>query len=463
MLNETTKILYFIRGNWYNKFGLLATTILALVLLKLLFGSAFQEALPPWSWPVPYLIFFGLIFLCWIRSRVCYPKNKKNRIGILIGIYTENQRDEIRIKNDFIRGMKNLISSRSLGHIFNIVVPNNYQSHKIETGEQALDISNKTRSHFVVCGEFKKRQFAGRSMCVLNLRLLVRHTPIKDLAVRTQFRQEFGRIFPKGIRFPERDELPGFELTTSIIHEAVMYLLGKAALFSGDVFLSLELHKDLYQRIRQETLAEKVKQLKIIEDTLPKLLGREYTLAAHLYYISEQNRDMAKVKECCQMAIKYSPEIYNAHLLLAICFFLEKKPDLASQEVKKAKKIAPRDVAVRYSEAFLYFYGRNFTKGETAYKKAVRESVAPQTLFPVESFIADLIERELDKTYFYYPLGLINYRVKEDYILATDYFQKFIQSCEDDLALAKLVEKAKMFLKEIAAKKRAQESDTSNT
>lgn len=462
MLNDITKILYFIRSNWYNKFGLIATSILGLVLLRLIFDSYLQTVFPPLFFWVPYLFLFGVILLFWTCSRVCYPKNKKDKIGILIGIYTENQRDEIQIKNDFIREMKTLITSRSLGRLFNIIVLNNYQSQKVDTPEQALEISNKTKTHFVISGDFKKRQLAGQSMCVLNLRSLVRHAPITDLAVRTQFRGEFGRIFPSGFRFPERDELPGFELTTNITHEAVIYLLGRAALLSGDVFLSLQLHNSLYERIRKEILTYKIQQLKIIKGNLPKLLGHEYTLAAYLHYVSKQHRDMGKVKEYSQIAIKYDPRICNAHLLLAIYFFLEKKLYESSQEIKKAKRIAPRDGAVLYSQAFLYFYDRNFPRGEIAYKKAVNTSVAPETLFQVESFITDVLDREPDKAYLYYPLGLINYKAKGDYTLATDYFQKFTQSCRDDPALTKLVEKTEMFLKEIAAKRKAEENEKSN-
>lgn len=453
MLNEIARILYFIRSNWYNKSGLLVTTILALVLLKSLFGSTLERFIPSQFWCLPYLSLSGIIILCWVSSRSYYPTNKKNKVGILIAIHTENERDEIQIKNDFIKDTKNLISSRSLDSIFNTIVLNNYKSERVQTSQQAIQISDKTKSHFIIWGIFKKRQHRGHSTCVFNLQALVRHAPIKDLATRTKFAREFNEIFPRQIRFPDKEELLGFELTTSIIHEASVYLIGIATLISRDPLLSLELHSYLYERIKKETLIEKISQLKIIKQRLPKLLAQEHLHLAEYYYTSRQNKDMNKVKEHSQAALKYNREAYNGHLFLAIYYFFQKKPRLASEEVKKAKRIAPRNGAVRYSEAFLYFYSRNFRKADIAYRKALRTSTPSQTLLQVESFITDVLEQEPDKTYLHYPLGLINYRVKDDYVLAAESFQKFVELCKDDLDLAEQIRKAKIFLKELASKK----------
>jgi len=291
----------------------------------------------------------------------------------------------------------------------------------------------------------------------------VKHRPIKNLRTRTQFAKEFNQIFPTKIRFPQDQELQGFELTTSVIHEAVMYLSGIAALISGDLLLSLKLHNDLYGTIRNEAVVHKIEQLKIIKQRLPGLLAQEYTLAARFYYVSKRNRDMNKVKEYSQKAIQYNPQICNAHLSLAVCFFFEKNLPLALREVKKAKKILPRDGAVRYSEAFLYFYNCNFSKAEIAYKKALKTSTPSPTILEVELFITDVLEQEPDKTYLHYPLGLINYRVKEDYTLAIEYFEKFVDSCKDDPDLADQIRKARIFLRELQSKKQSEQKKKPST
>lgn len=118
MLNGTTKILYLIRSNWYNKFGLLVAIILALVLLRSIFGSLLGKYQ---FWFLPYLFLPLTIILCWACSRSYYPRNKKNKLGIVIAVHTENERDEIQIKNDFIKDTKDLILSRSLGSIFLLI------------------------------------------------------------------------------------------------------------------------------------------------------------------------------------------------------------------------------------------------------------------------------------------------------------------------------------------------------
>jgi len=448
MIKEIVTAWYFLKTNWYNKSGLIMGLFFVLIIYKYLLSNLF--ALPTQFQFMPYVLLSIFILIGWLYSRNYYPKTSKSKVGILIAIHTENERDETQIKNDFIYQMKRIVLSHFSNRIFQLLALNNYLSGKIENQKDARRISQKSRAYFCIWGIFKKRQHHGQITCVLGLQSLVRHKPIKNIKVKNQFSKEFNQIFPTKIQFSEQEELLGFELTVDIIQEAVVYLCGIAALISGDIFLSLKLHDNLLANIQKEKLPEKIKGLRLIKDRLPKLLAQEYSLVAQFYYVSKKNRDLQKVKEYSQKSIKKNPNNYSPHLLLAICYFFEKKNiQLALREVLKTKKIAPRDGAMRYSEAFLYFYDGHFPKGELAYKKALKTNTPPSTILEVETFITDIIEQEPDKAYFYYPLGLINYIIKQDYILAEEYFQKFVSEYENNPNLKEQIRKARVYLKEL--------------
>lgn len=72
--------------------------------------------------------FSALLGLC---SREHLPKDKKRKIGISIAIYTETERDEIRIKSDFISEFKSAILSQFRERIFQILILNNHRSQKV--------------------------------------------------------------------------------------------------------------------------------------------------------------------------------------------------------------------------------------------------------------------------------------------------------------------------------------------
>lgn len=452
MMQELGTLLHLLKNKWYDRVGLAAAETLGiLVLTAMLPNLGLEYVLPRKLWFVAYVLLSAIILCSWLFSRNYLPKNRKSKIGMTIAIYAETERDEIRIKSDFVRALESAISSQFPERIFRILILNNYRSQRARTKDDAVQISNRTRSHFVIWGNFRRRQHHGRSIYALNLYCLVRHRPI-PLDRSNKLSREFTKLFPPKNVFPETEELEGFEITTDMFREATIYMVGVAALISGNISLSLKLHERLYSTVRGERQPERIAHLRLLKSRLRDVLAEEYTLAARFHYESKEYRDLGKVEDYAQAARDMDPRTCLPHLLLAICYFYKKSVPLALREVLRAKKIAPRDGGVLYSEAFIYYYSRRYEKAETAYRKAIRTQTPSRTIVEVELFITDLIERETDRTDFCYPLGLINYFAKEDCVLASDYFRRFVDGYSSDPGLIAQVRNARIYINELQSK-----------
>ena len=451
-MQEISILLNLLKNKWYDRRGLVVAEILGMLMLAAVLPNFGIECiLPRRYWFTLYLLLLGVILIPWLCSRKHLPKNKRGKIGITIAIYSETQKEEMRIKGDFIREFRSAVVSRFSEGLFQVLVLNNYRSQEVQTRNDVSQISNKTRSHCVIWGSFKRRQHHGHLTCILNLHCLVRHRPI-PLGHSNQLSKEFTKLFPPKILFPVANELAGFEVTTDMLQEATIYIVGVAALVSGDISLSLKLHEHLYETIRNERHPERIVHFNLLKSRLRGRLAEEYILAARFHYESKDYLDLAKVKDYARKSRDMNFGNCISHLLLAICSFYEKDIPGSLKEVLLAKKIAPRDCAVLYSEAFIYYYSRKYWKADKTYGKAIKTQTPPPTVLQTELFITDLIERESDRTDFYYPLGLINCHVKEDHELATNYFKRFVDEYRNHPDLTEQVKKARIHLNELQSK-----------
>lgn len=61
---------------------------------------------------------YGIILLLWIwywtHYKFCLPRNKKNRVGLVIGIFAESNHEEKRLKADFISQLQKIFMTKVL-------------------------------------------------------------------------------------------------------------------------------------------------------------------------------------------------------------------------------------------------------------------------------------------------------------------------------------------------------------
>ncbi len=119
------------------------------------------------------LIIYGSILIIWTIIWFCIvyylPKNNTKKIGILIAISTENDKQKLRIKKDFVGGIGELINKHNLSHLFNTINLSEYKAEKVgqiltnyltKKSEIFSKINDKTdielKKEFKKVKEFKK-------------------------------------------------------------------------------------------------------------------------------------------------------------------------------------------------------------------------------------------------------------------------------------------------------------------
>jgi hypothetical protein len=73
---------------------------------------------------------------------------------------------------------------------------------------------------------------------------MVRHHPIKE-EIQKQFSDEFRELLPGLMAVPTEDDLFSFEVRAAYIADVAKYIIGVAAMYSGDLEYARSLFEDL--------------------------------------------------------------------------------------------------------------------------------------------------------------------------------------------------------------------------
>jgi len=285
--------------------------------------------------------------LYWTHYTFCLPKNKKNKIGLIVGIFAESNHEEKRLKADLIAQLQKSIVEQGFDSIMNIIVLKNHVSEKIKTAKDINKIHDKVRGHFYLYGKVKRRK-DGQNTYFLDLDGMVVHKPI-DIAISSVLSQDFIAILPKQVSFFEAIEFKGFQFTANIVYLAVKYITGVAAYLSGDPHLAIKLHEGLRDELNNfRPLPPNIQK---IRDKSVLLLSDEQLLVARSFYFKN---DMVNADAWLKKCFETNPNNYGGFLLKAIIEFqINSDPKSALQSIKSAKKYAKATSEWRYSEAFI--------------------------------------------------------------------------------------------------------------
>jgi hypothetical protein len=121
---------------------------------------------------------------------------------------------------------------------------------------------------------------------------------------------------------------------------------------------------------------------------------------------------------------------------------------LAMKEILHAK--SKSNPAYLLSRAFIYAYKGSIDKADKIYEEILSPQYNSDTIniLQIEIFIQNVLHEEPNKTELYYCLGLINFKIKEDYKLAIKNFNKFVINVEGKIESSNpiLIEKAKSYI-----------------
>ena len=230
------------------------------------------------------------------------------------------------------------------------------------------------------------------------------------------------------------DNVFGCEFAATHIDAAARYVIGTAAALSNDFPYAEELLLDSEKRLKQYSgqaagtpiaaLLSKV-QTRIVQ------LYQEWVRRLMLHYNQHpETRDLMQAEEIAGRIKRYEPNNYTARLSAAYCAFVLRR-DLSQARAEISACREHRDGAWMYSDAFIRAYDGDLQGAYDSYKGAFAAPLAnPAMPVECEEFIQVVLEKEPERYWLYYCLGLINYRAKHDLQAARNDFRAFLAKAD---------------------------------
>jgi hypothetical protein len=440
----------FLQKHWEQRrtlFILLILTFIGGITLAYNFElSHAQEAI---AWEEIALIVFVMVCLTvvWHVSRKP-TKTEKGKFGIVIAIKCEAQKENQRLKLDFINALGDVIR-RGNHQNFHVFELSEYHSGKITSAGDAARYLTITNANLILYGDCRIRSHQGQPTYVLSIRESVRHALI-PVEISQRLGQDMGSIFPQQALIPESHEVVGFMVARDLVGLAARYTLGYACLLSQDTATAFDLHHNLWLELKPlvETDANLLPSHKVMLNRLPALIIEEGLLLTKDLYIDKPHSYLEQMKRHLDVVQEMEPGNYHAHLIRAIYHFLNSRDiNKAEQSIKNAEN--ERDSAWQYSAAFLAAYKGDLEKAHKIYKRAFKGLVNPEVPLDVEIFIREVLTEEPDKIQLWYCLGMVNYFYKNDLLVARSDFSRFLGLATRTGKFSTSVEFAQKYLQEI--------------
>jgi len=412
------------------------------------------------TFPLRLLLVYGVLAIIWLVAWLILhfnlPSNKQKKIGIILCIDAENEKQKTRIKKDFIENLRKELNEHGLLDLFYVVVLkdyqaeraikilNNYNQKKDSLRRNEIDVTTlkkapkevkkwkafnkKVQCHFYIWGSIRKR-YDVEQKYFIETNALVRHVPV-GFSISDEIKKNFKDIYGRVISFDEKIEYVGFKLTADIIYLSARYIIGIASLYSYDPFTALKLHGGLKEEIKSK-FTPLPPNLVNVSNNLNYLLSREYYLIASIKYRVQKNIQDAIT--FIEKSLSMHPKYYPSLIMKAVLFFsLNRDVTETMSLLIEAKKYAENDYTWQYNIAFINMYTDEFEKGLRQYKKLFASSFKDEEKIVDEciTFNNQLFIQEPDKKQTLFICGLLYYKKKDNYPPALEFFEKFENECE---------------------------------
>ncbi len=381
-----------------------------------------------------------LLTICWFSHRKL-KRFKKSEIGVVLGFVTENDDQKKLLQADFIDNLTKLLR-RSENHNIKF---QNLSQYKVNVFLKEISknknyykkILNKTNAKLLLIGKFKKRENNKYIIEVEHISISHKEIP-KNVSIEVS--KEITERLPKKIIIDIQHEIEGFSISSNLYYYYISYLLGICHMLNYNLELSYDIHKYLYHELSRITFDTNDKYIDKFKSSVEnKIIIQLVTIFRNAVF-SENWEKADKYKEQIELIEIKSSSFY---IILAIYHF-KKNRDIDSSLVAIKKAENKNNYTWLYNKAFLQAYSEHLTEAYNSYKKATNKPTDIDAIQQCEIFIDDIIEKEPEKIQLHYCLGLLNYLGKEDYELAKEHFQTFINKVDETqmfLSHRKYVEK----------------------
>lgn len=429
-------ILYSLASeNFHKPIGLLLSIVI-LFFTELSLLALVKDVLSL-SNTIASLVFISISSLAmsfvWYRHTYYIRRRKKDKIGLIFAVFSEESADEKLFINDFVNPFKNKVVEMNLP--FDIIQLKKHHAEKIKNMNDASEYLKKTNSQFCLYGCVKKRKKTDTgNQFIFSLNGVVVHRPVQEIS-KILLQREFSEILPNELAIEESMQFQGFQFRTEQAVVALDYITGRAALLSGDSKTAIELHEKL--------LADNSLSKIVNSNTLKTLLSIEYDCEAANNMISGNT---LQFKNNINKSLRLNHTNYGALLKKAISELNDGNPKSAQITVGQAERYAPPGAYHwLYSKAFLHFYLQEYPEAIKACDKLKRKSYSGEdiTIAEVIKFNEDILKTN-DIPQLRYWLGFVYLNKQNNYSAADLEFQRFIDSATDKMS--ELVTRAKGYL-----------------
>ena len=373
----------------------------------------------------------GLIVLAaWILTNRL-PRVKKGNAGIVIGILCDGPDEDKQVKVDFIANLRLLMQQG--GSRFQLVELPSWALDGLENFSIMNNLLTKVRGHFLLYGRVRLRNKDGKPAHLLSFEGIVRHRPTTE-EMHKSLVQDFSRVLPRRVVIEKANDAFSFEATSEWTDVSTRYIVGTAALISGDVAYAENLFLYVENKLKQhQNLNTGVKE---ISRLLPYRFRQLYQAwLAHLYdaYFSTRDiRYLVRCDEICARLFVYEPANYSAMMVKAICeFMLRRDVPAAHKIITKCRN--ERDATWWYSRAFLHAYQGKLEEADSDYRHAFEGPILEKSVpIQCEEFIQSVLAQEPDRVQLHFYCGMINFHAKEDFIAAKRDFDLFLTARKPD-------------------------------
>jgi len=367
-----------------------------------------------------YIFVNILLSLFWFILRK-KPKFKKNQIGILFSILTENDNIKRKIKTDFFDEIKKQI--QQIDKNIKIKILSEYQSRKLQENPSSVTkFQHKCNSKFLLHGHARIRRNNNKDYYSIELNESIIHDLI-DKRLSDVILKDMRTVFPQNTLINNDEEYSEFKLSSEIFSYGSIYILGVACFFSRDYHRAFKFFSVL---ISKEIDISKIKDKDGYARILKNTKEFKVSILHHLAYTAYSTDDDIKLIEH-YINLSKADGIVNYDLLLLEGILYFKKGNLlkAIEITNEAKKISKRDFTWALNMGFLLAYDGKPEETYLYYKKAFDDK-SINVHIQCEVFIEKILKKEPEKYQLHYCLGLIYFFIHKDYKLALEEFEMFV-------------------------------------
>lgn len=434
--------LKYIVGNLHRKKALIAGIVVALFIFSAINGFLADMA----SNTLRFIIYSISILLWvgyWCYNKYYISKISQGKVGVVIAICADNEIEQNRLRSDFVEKLISNINIDNLSDVTQIVCLNNHISETIKTSDDVVKINKRIDARFYLYGTVRKRDNGKKY--IIDLKGVVFHKAV-DLKTKNIIAKEFVKSLPPRITFEESVQFEGFEYSADLAYLSLKYIVGIAALVSGDLSLAHRLHYNLRNEFNKyKPLPQNLQEIR--NTAMLYVSDEELLLSRYSYYVDKNYKE---AKTWIEKSLLANPNNYGAWTLKSIYdFSIDSNPQEALKSIEKAERYSKNTYEYLYSKAFLCFWENIYDDALKVCNKIrdVDYKNEDLTIKEVLKFNTDLLNIHPSKIQLYFWLGFITYIKQKDNKKAKEYFDIFVERSDDKMIL--LRERVKIYLGEI--------------